>query len=358
MRETEGSLFPDHNFSQAAAPAPPKRFSSSALLHDKNFLPLDSDSRHNSSASVPADVRVSSFPGQAVDLKLHRDLTQRLSGSTSSLDSVGTMDSNVSRSRQGPAPPPRRSTSKLLSSFRSKDKNFAARYLAGMQSAGYSLDKPSQESTLPRSNEPELLVEPKHAASKSWPTQSAPEQVSGGDVIRQSWHAEPAQSRPRRPQRYSYQPQGSDRNYNMGQTYSSSVRIRAVSTGARPHPKIYRSASQEGSFSGEHRKWQGSAYSEGQPRKFSMSLDRRTSQDMQPGRIHVEDTQILKHFINDALLPERMENKRPTVKSRVATFESQSEYPVDQEPGVHGRSKSFSHNENTARKAPAAGLRQ
>lgn len=325
MRGREREPTPDGSFSPPAAPVPPKRFSSSALLHDRNVI--SPNSRHSSSASVPVEVKVPSLAGQPVDVRLQRDLTQRLSGSTSSLDSVGTMDSNVSRSRQGPAPPPRRSQSKLLSSFRSKDRRFAAKF-AGVQ--GSTHDNPLQE-------EAEQLAEPKHTASKSWPTESDPDPPPGGDVVRQSWHAEPVTSKSRRPQRHSYEPQGSDRNYQTSQRFSSSVRIRALSTAGdmRPHPKIYRSVSQENNSPTD---W----YKE-RHHKFSMSLDRKTSQDMKP--LNIEGTQILKQLLNDPSLPERMQDKRPSVKSRVQTFENKTDNMLNVESGLHGRSRSFSFHD-------------
>lgn len=317
----------DASFSHAGAPAPPRRFSSSTLLQDRNTVPNNSGSSHSASASVPV--------GQPVEVMFQRDLAHKFGGSTSSLDSVGTMDSSVSRSRQGPAPPPRRSQSKLLSSFRSKDKRFASKYLAGIQ--GSTLDKPIKESFIEPSEEAAHLTEPKHAASKSWPFQSDSDPSSAGEVERQSWHAEPTVSRTRRPQRYSYEPQGAEKIYDEGPRFSSSVRIRALSTGGdvRPHQKIYRSVSQEDTGKNGI---QVNLHEEKTP--TSLLLNRKTSQEMQTGRI--EDTQILKQLLNDSSLPDRMHNKSPSVKSRVETFENKLD---DMEPGLHGRSRSFSYHD-------------
>ena len=110
------------------APLPPARYSSSDLLKEKTRPDLaPADSWQSSTISLPVDVEFSSREVTTIHEEKNPPLELRLSrkslgsmpmvSSTSSLETVGSFDR-----RQGPAPPPRRSESKLLSSFRLRGK--------------------------------------------------------------------------------------------------------------------------------------------------------------------------------------------------------------------------------------------
>lgn len=110
------------------APLPPARYSSSDLLKEKTRPGLSAaDSWQSSTISLPVGMESPSRLVTTIQEEKNHPLEVRLSrkslgsmsmvSSTSSLDTVGSSDR-----RQGPAPPPRRSESKLLSSFRFRGK--------------------------------------------------------------------------------------------------------------------------------------------------------------------------------------------------------------------------------------------
>lgn len=107
------------------APLPPARYSSSDLLKEKTRPSLAAtDSWQSSTISLPVEMdspsrvvtTIQEEKNQPIGVRLSRKSLGSMSmvSSTSSLDTVGSSDR-----RLGPAPPPRRSESKLLSSFRS-----------------------------------------------------------------------------------------------------------------------------------------------------------------------------------------------------------------------------------------------
>lgn len=317
------------------ASRPPNRYSSSNLIQEKAARPGSaSDARPDEAASRPVEMSWDSLvyatPGDKIEVRLPRDLTapkMTFSESTSSLDSVGTMDSSAGGARrQGPAPPPRRSVSKLLSSFRAPGR------------------RPVPEEIPPKFGAVSRLSEgasnqPIHSPSRSWPTENIAENKSGGsEVTRQSWHAEPAvmTGYDRREANSSISSTSSDTTPERKLSKSSSVRVKSSvvirnmrsssssSVDENAGPTVYRSGqvSPEADNNRSTTLPPRKKMSEGNSSVKSlgdtglwMSQNKRHA-EIEPSRI--EDTQILQRLMLDkATNPE----PAPSVKSRIANFE-------------------------------------
>lgn len=307
----------------------PQRYSSSNLMQEKQLrdtLPNDTSPRQS---EMPWNSPTYATPGDTVEVRLPRDIVgpkMTLSESTSSLDSVGTMDSSVGGARrQGPAPPPRRSVSKLLSSFRGRR-------------------RPQEEVHIPPrfgavARIPEIPADqPKHSVSRSWPTDHVVEsKPAGSEVMRQSWHAEPTGYRVRAAHS-STSSTSSDvtpeqkLSKSPSLRYSSSVVISMRSSSSSSFeekstaPTVYRS----GQMVPEAE--------QGQPNNRSSTLPPRkklsdvTAPIKSPGDVgrwppqnereaekgRIEDTQILQRLMKVNVT--NMETS-PSVKSRIANFE-------------------------------------
>ena len=156
------------------------------------------ESRHDSTSGLPLEIPPPESgptrgavlyvtPGEShSNVRLPKDVASprmTISESTSSLDSVGTADALVAATRkQGPAPPPRRSVSKLLSSFRTSGRRQVAADESGLLRRGAPFSRISELAS----------DQPKHTASRSWPTDHTLEGKKVGSETRQSWHVEPA----------------------------------------------------------------------------------------------------------------------------------------------------------------------
>lgn len=310
----------------------PQRYSSSNLMQEKqlrNVRPNDTSPRQS---EMPWNSLVYATPGDTVEVRLPRDMMgpkMTSSESTSSLDSVGTMDSSVGGARrQGPAPPPRRSVSKLLSSFRTRDRR-----------------RPQEEVHIPPrfgavARIPEIAADqPKHSVSRSWPTDHVAEsKPAGSEVTRQSWHAEPA-GYSARGVHSSSSSTSSDvtperiLSKSSSLRYSSSVVIRNMRSSSSSSmeekstvPTVYRSGQMAPEAEQVHSNNRASTLPARKklsdvspPVKSPGDVERwppQNEREAEKGRI--EDTQILQRLMNENVT--NVETS-PSVKSRIANFE-------------------------------------
>lgn len=319
---------------------PVHRYSSTNLMQEKQmWAGPASDARQS---EVAWNSLVYAAPGDTVELRLPRDMMgpkMTISESTSSLDSVGTMDSSVSGARrQGPAPPPRRSVSKLLSSFRTRDRRRVPE----------EVEIPPRFGAVSRISEI-ASDQPKHSVSRSWPTDHVVDsKPTGSEATRQSWHAEPAvtTSQSRREANSSVSSSSSDVtperkiSKSSSMRYSSSVMIRNMRSSSSSSmdekstgPTVYRS----GQVVPEVEK----TLSDDRARTLPV---RRRSSDLNPSvkmagdfgrwppenesgtaeKSRIEDTQILQRLMKDNA--KRLETS-PSVKSRIANFEGGLKQP-------------------------------
>lgn len=302
----------------------PQRYSSSNLMQERQLRDTQPNDTSTRQSEMPWNSVTYAVPGDTVEVRLPRDIIgpkMTLSESTSSLDSVGTMDSSVGGARrQGPAPPPRRSKSKLLSSFRSRDR----------RQPEEELHIPPRFGAVPRI--PEIGPDqPKHSVSRSWPTDHVVEnKPAGSEATRQSWHAEPAgySARVAHSSTASDVTPGKKLSKSSSLRYRSSVVIRSMRSSSSSSfeekstaPTVYRSEAEQV-----------------QPNNRSSTLPPRkkpsdvTAPIKSPGDVGrwppqnereaergpYEDTQILPR-----LMKEKFSNVEtsPSVKSRIANFE-------------------------------------
>ena len=334
----------------------PQRYSSSNLMQEKQLRDTQPNDTSPRQSEMPWNSLTYATPGDTVEVRLPRDIMvpkMTSSESTSSLDSVGTMDSSVGGARrQGPAPPPRRSVSKLLSSFRTHDRR-----------------RPQEEVHIPPrfgavARIPEIPADqPKHSVSRSWPTDHVAEsKPAGSEVTRQSWHAEPA-GYSGRGAHSSTSSTSSDitperkLTKSYSQRYSSSVVIRTMRSSSSSSfeekstaPTVYRS----GQMAPEAEQVQPSNRpSTLPPRKMLSDV---TAPIKSPGDVggwppqnkreaekpRIEDMQILPRLMKDNVT--NVETS-PSVKSRIANFEGGMKQtgdvtPSQQRPRFHPRSLS------------------
>ena len=316
-------------------PRAPHRYSSSNLMQEKQVRDARPDDTSPRQSEMPRNSLVYATLGDTVEVRLPRDTMgpkMTTSESTSSLDSVGTMDSSVGGSRrQGPAPPPRRSQSKLLSSFRTRDRR-----------------RPLEEAQIPArfgavSRIPEIAADqPKHTVSRSWPTDHVAEsKPAGSEVTRQSWHAEPTvmTDYSRREANSSVSSTSSDvtpeRKLSKSSSlrYSSSVVIRNMRSSSSSSvdekssvPTVYRS----GQVVPEAEQIYPNNRSNTLPARKKLSDTNppvKSSADVgrwppqnerETEKSRIEDTQILQRLMKDNVT--NVETS-PSVKSRIANFE-------------------------------------
>ncbi|XP_015763173.1 PREDICTED: uncharacterized protein LOC107342210 [Acropora digitifera] len=184
VKRNEGGISNTVPFSRGA-----NRYSSSNLIHERGNRPnlnteVRSDELPSRQPQGPWNSQVYAQPGDKVEVRLPRDMAapkRTTSESTSSNDSVGTTDPSVGGVRkQCPAPPPRRSTSLLLSSFRTQGRRQIPQEI------------PPKFGSVSRLSEG-AMSPPVHSPSRSWPTEKVVEdKPAGSEITRQSWHAEPA----------------------------------------------------------------------------------------------------------------------------------------------------------------------
>lgn len=302
----------------------PQRYNSSNLIQEKPVRASNADDVASRPVEMSWNSQVYAAPGDTVEVRLPRDVMgpkMTTSESTSSLDSVGTMDSSVSGSRrQGPAPPPRRSVSKLLSSFRTQ----------GRREVPEQVQIPPKFGAVSRVSEV-AANQPIHSASRSWPTEHVVESKASGGDVRQSWHAEPAISR-----REANSSTASDGPPERKLSKTSSMRYKSTvvitnmrsssssSVDENSGPTLYRS----GQTSPEADKTQSDALqlkknvsvADSAPvRAFGDAggwMSRKPDSEAEKSRI--EDTQILQRLLKDKA---NNVDRSLSVKSRVANFE-------------------------------------
>lgn len=309
----------------------PQRYSSSNLMQEKQLRDTQLNDMSPRQSEMPWNSTTYAAPGDTVEVRLPRDIMgpkRTLSESTSSLDSVGTMDSSVGGARrQGPAPPPRRSVSKLLSSFRTRDRR-----------------QPPEEVHIPPrfsavARIPEIPADqPKHSVSRSWPTDHVAEsKPAGSEVTRQSWHAEPV-GYSGRGAHSSTSSTSSDVTPEQKLSKSSSLRY-STSVVISMRSSSSSSFEEKSTAPTVYRSGQGASEAEQvQPNNRSSTLPPRkklsdvTAPIKSPGDVgrwppqserktgkgRIEDTQILQRLMKDKVT--NMETS-PSVKSRIANFE-------------------------------------
>ena len=327
----------------------PQRYSSSNLMQEKQLRDARPNDTSPRQSEMPWNSLTYAAPGDTVEVRLPRDIMgpkMTSSESTSSLDSVGTMDSSVGGARkQGPAPPPRRSVSKLLSSFRTRDRR-----------------RPQEEVHIPPrfgavARIPEIAADqPKHSVSRSWPTDHVAEsKPAGSEVMRQSWHAEPP----------DYSARGA--HSSMSSTSSDVTPERKLSKSSSLRYIVVKSMRSSSSSSFEEKSTAPTVHRSGQsvpeaeqvkPNNRSSTLPpRKKLSDVRPpvkstgdvgrwppqnereaekGRI--EDTQILQRLMKDKVT--NVETS-PSVKSRIANIEGEIKQTGDGTPSQE-RHRSFS----------------
>lgn len=307
----------------------PQRYSSSNLMQEKQLRDTQPNDTSPRQSETPWNSLTYATPGDTVEVRLPRDIIgpkMTSSESTSSLDSVGTMDSSVGGARrQGPAPPPRRSVSKLLSSFRTRDRR-----------------RPQEEVHIPPrfgavARIPEIAPDqPKHSVSRSWPTDHVAEsKPAGSEVTRQSWHAEPAGYSVLGAHSSTSSDVTPDRKLSKSSSlrYSSSVVIRNMRSSSSSSfeekstaPTVYRS----GQMAAEAEQVRPNNRSSTLPPRKMLSdvtapikspgdvgrWPPQNEREAEKGRI--EDTQILIRLMNDKVT--NVETS-PSVKARIANFE-------------------------------------
>ena len=326
---------------EASSTLPPSRqanrYSSSNLIQEKSVrAELTSDRRPDDTSTrlveMPWNSLTYAAPGDTVEVRLPRDMVgpkMTTSESTSSLDSVGTMDSSAGGARkQGPAPPPRHSVSKLLSSFRTQ----------GRRNVPEEIQVPPKFGAVSRISEG-ASNQPIHGASRSWPTEHVVEsKATGSEITRQSWHAEPAvmSGYDRREANSSISSTSSDVTPEKKLSKSSSMRCKSSvvirnmrsssssSVDENTGPTVYRSGQAPSepannrsiTLPPQKRLSEGNSpiKSFGDPGQW-MSQNKRDA-ETEPSRI--EDTQILQRLLLDKA---SNAEPAPSVKSRIANFE-------------------------------------
>lgn len=313
-------------------PRAPQRYSSSNLMQEKQVRDVRPDDTSPRQLEKPWNSLMYAAPGDTVEVRLPRDMMgpkMTTSESTSSLDSVGTMDSSVGGARrQGPAPPPRRSVSKLLSSFRTRDRR-----------------RPPEEVQIPArfgavARIPEIAADqPKHSVSRSWPTDHVGEsKPAGSDVTsRQSWHAEPAVMPDYGRRQASSSTSSASGDVTPERKLSKSSSLRYSSSVVIRNMRSSSSSSMDEKSSGPTVYRSGQAAPEVEqtyPKNRSSTLPaRKKPSDVSPSvnvgrwppqnereteRSRIEDTQILQRLMKDNAA--NVETS-PSVKSRIANFE-------------------------------------
>ena len=324
------------------------------LGHVSDMHPKEMTARQ---AEMSSNSMVYAQPGDSVEVRLPRDMIgpkMTTSGSTSSLDSIGTMDSSVSGAcRQGPAPPPRRSVSKLLSSFRS----------SGRRRVPDEVQIPPRFGAVSRMSDV-TSDQPKHSVSRSWPTDHADSKPTGNEASRQSWHAEPAVAshHDRREANSSIFSSSSDatpeRKISKASSmrYSTSVVIKTMRSSSSSsvdekgtEPTVYRSVPISPEVEKAHSDNRAQTLPARQrfsdvnpPTKMASDSSRwpppNERETAETNRI--EDTQILQRLMKDNA---KSLETSPSVKSRIANFEggfkkSAAGPPSQERPRVQHRS--------------------
>lgn len=337
------------------------RYTSSGLIQERAARPTSSSGAGLDEASLrPLERQWNSLayaaPGDTVEVRLPWEKTtpkMTASESTSSLDSLGTTDSSAGGARrQCPDPPPRRSVSKLLSSFRTQGRRFVPEEIPAKFGAvsRISADDSSQ---------------PIHSASRSWPTENVVEsKPARSEANRQSWHAEPAvtTSQSRREANSSISSTSSDVTPERKLSKSSSIRVKSSvviqnmrsssssSVDENAGPTVYRSVqvSPDGENNRSGQLPPRKKLSDGNPpgKSFAdtgqwMSQNKRNV-ETEPSRI--EETQILQRLLKDK---DNNSEPVPSVKSRIANFEGgmrreTPEGPPYQDAGRRIQNRSFS----------------
>lgn len=317
-----------------------QRYSSSNLLQERQQrVGLVSDIHPNEISARQADMSwissVYAQPGDSVELRLPREMMgpkMTTSESTSSLDSIGTMDSSVSGARrQGPAPPPRRSVSKLLSSFRT----------SGRRRVPDEVQIPPRFGAVSRISRI-ASDQPKHSVSRSWPTDHVDGKSTGNEASRQSWHAEPAVAshQDRREANSSISSSSGDAtperkiSKTSSMRYSSSVVIKTMRSSSSSSmdekstaPTVYRS----GQIGLEAEKTPSDDRAQtlparqqfsdvNPPAKITDDFSRwpPSNERETAGKNRYEDTPILQRLMKDNA---KSLDTSPSVKSRIANFE-------------------------------------
>ena len=317
----------------------PQRYSSSNLMQEKQLRDTQPNDTSPRQSEMPWNSLAYATPGDTVEVRLPRDimgLKMTSSESTSSLDSVGTIDSSVGGARrQGPAPPPRRSQSKLLSSFRTRDRR-----------------QPQEEVHIPPrfgavARIPEIAPDqPKHSVSRSWPTDHVAEsKPAGSEVTRQSWHAEPAGYSARGAHSSTSSDLTPDKRLSKSSSlrYKTSVVIKTMRSSSSSSfeerstaPTVYRS----GQVAPEAEQVQPNNRSSTLPPRKKLSDVTAPIKSLGDGRWppqnereaergRIEDTQILQRLMKDNVT--NVETS-PSVKSRIANFEGGMKETFDGTP--------------------------
>ncbi|XP_031554955.1 protein Shroom3-like isoform X2 [Actinia tenebrosa] len=333
------------------APLPPARYSSSDLLKEKARPGLAAaDSWQSSTISLPVDMESSSRlvttiqeEKQPLEVRLSRKSLGPISmvSSTSSLDTVGSFDR-----RQGPAPPPRRSASKILSSFRST---------RGKRMHPHTASSGTTREAFKSSVRNEI---PNHMSSKSWPIDHHGNELQtlpSKDANRQSWHSqEPADKHGQWGNSPVEQP---SKTGQTGSKFNSSVVVTSIRTSTSSStsedtfskPKIHRSTFLElqppvATFEAVRPQSARAGVRPVQEKQPSTQLTQEKP-STQPHQVkpwslqeeaqslsnRIEDTQILQRLMKD-----NEANSEPTsVKTRIQTFEKSSSHPnLLEEPEV------------------------
>lgn len=332
VKRNEGGISNTVPFSRGA-----NRYSSSNLIHERGNRPnlnteVRSDELPSRQPQGPWNSQVYAQPGDKVEVRLPRDMAapkRTTSESTSSNDSVGTTDPSVGGVRkQCPAPPPRRSTSLLLSSFRTQGRRQIPQEI------------PPKFGSVSRLSEG-AMSPPVHSPSRSWPTEKVVEdKPAGSEITRQSWHAEPAvmTGYERRTANSSISSTSSDMTPDRRLSKTNSVRVKSSvvirsmrsssssSMDESSSPMVYRSGqvSPEGEVNrAKTLPLRKKLSSSNEPMKLPSDGGQWKSQnkrDSEPGPTKIKDTQILQRLLNEnAIQPE----PKTSVKSRIANFEGE-----------------------------------
>lgn len=332
VKRNEGGISNTVPFSRGA-----NRYSSSNLIHERASRPspnteMRPDELPSRQPQVPWNSQVYAQLGDKVEVRLPRDMTapkRTTSESTSSNDSVGTTDPTVGSVRkQCPAPPPRRSTSLLLSSFRTQGRRQIPQEI------------PPKFGSVSRLSEG-ATSQPVHSPSRSWPTENAVDaKPAGSEVTRQSWHAEPTvmTGYERRTTNSSISSTSSDMTPDRRLSKTNNIRVKSSvvirnmrsssssSMDESSSPMVYRSGrvSPEGEVNRARTLPDRKKFSDSNaPIKLPSDGGQWKSQnkrDAEPGPTKIKDTQILQRLLNEnAIQPE----PTTSVKSRIANFEGE-----------------------------------
>lgn len=337
------------------------RYSSSNLIQEKASRPALTDEARPDELSSWQPQRqwnsnVYAVPGDKVEVRLPWDPTvpkMTKSESTSNMDSVDGVDSSVGGvRRQCPAPPPRRSTSKLLTSFRSQGRRQIPQEIPPKFGAVSRLSEGTSS-------------QPIHSPSRSWPTENIVEpKLVGSEITRQSWHAEPTvlTGLERREANSSISSTSSDVTPERRSSKSSGARVKTsvvIKSMRSPSsssiddsfsPTVYRSGqvSPEGEVNRARTLPVTKKLSDG---NASSTLPPDGRQWMSRGKPDSEavpnkimDTQILQRLLKDNDIKTE---STPSVKSRIANFEGEMRRKTsDETPPPNGlalQRRSHSH---------------